>query len=258
MENVSSPISGKWRRPLPLTSQNTGLNLIMALSYSARWEIVNAARKIALDVKNGALDPVAVTPEVWEKYLCTAGLPDPELMIRTSGECRISNFLLYQLAYAELYFTDTRWPDFRNEHLYQNHLKLPNQRNGALAKQANKFSRMKKLFPKGLLAIALCCSAGIRVSAQQKDTVPPTQPPANPPAVSPINTGIPQQYEIADITVAGTQYLDKSLLLSLSGLTVGDKVTYPGGDQFTKAIQSLWSQRLFCRRNHLCNQDRRQ
>jgi undecaprenyl diphosphate synthase len=104
---------------IALTSGNTGLNLIMALSYSARWEIVNAARKIALDVKSGALDPIAVTPEVWEKYLCTAGLPDPELMIRTSGECRISNFLLYQLAYAELYFTDTRWPDFRNEHLYQ-------------------------------------------------------------------------------------------------------------------------------------------
>ncbi|MCW3462116.1 BamA/OMP85 family outer membrane protein [Chitinophaga nivalis] len=103
---------------------------------------------------------------------------------------------------------------------------------------------MKKLFPKGLLAIALCCSAGIRVSAQQKDTLPPA-PPANPPAASPVFTGTPQQYEIAEITVAGTQYLDKSLLLSLSGLSVGDKVTYPGGDQFTKAIQSLWSQRLF-------------
>ncbi|MBC9910630.1 BamA/OMP85 family outer membrane protein [Chitinophaga varians] len=103
---------------------------------------------------------------------------------------------------------------------------------------------MKKLFPKGLLAIALCCSAGIRVSAQQKDTVPPVQPPANPPAISP-SMANPQQYEIADITVAGTQYLDKALLLSLSGLSVGDKVVYPGGDQFTKAIQSLWSQRLF-------------
>ncbi|HVI45099.1 MAG TPA: POTRA domain-containing protein [Chitinophaga sp.] len=104
---------------------------------------------------------------------------------------------------------------------------------------------MKKLFPKGLLAIALCCSAGIRVSAQQKDTVPPVQPPANSPVVSPLSMGAPQQYEIAEITVVGTQYLDKSLLLSLSGLSVGDKVVYPGGDQFTKAIQSLWSQRLF-------------
>ncbi|MEC5147485.1 POTRA domain-containing protein [Chitinophaga sp. 212800010-3] len=104
---------------------------------------------------------------------------------------------------------------------------------------------MKKLFPKGLLAIALCCGAGIRVSAQQKDTLPPTQPPANPPAISPTIPSVPQQYEIAEITVVGTQYLDKSLLLSLSGLNVGDKVTYPGGDQFTKAIQSLWAQRLF-------------
>lgn len=102
---------------------------------------------------------------------------------------------------------------------------------------------MKKLFPKGLLAIALCCTAGFRVSAQQTDTLPPSQP-ANQ-SVFPLNVGEPRQYEIADIQVVGTQYLDKSLLLSLSGLNVGDKITYPGGDQFTKAIQSLWSQRLF-------------
>ncbi|WP_090106201.1 isoprenyl transferase [Chitinophaga sp. CF118] len=104
---------------MALTSQNTGLNLVMALSYSARWEIVNAAKNIAQDVKDGKLEPEAVTPEMWQKYLCTTTQPDPELMIRTSGECRISNFLLYQLAYAELYFTDTRWPDFRKEHLYE-------------------------------------------------------------------------------------------------------------------------------------------
>ncbi|WP_291910762.1 isoprenyl transferase [Chitinophaga sp. CB10] len=104
---------------IALTSHNTGLTLIMALSYSARWEIVNAAKKIAADAQKGILDPASVSADVFEKYLCTAGFPDPELMIRTSGECRISNFLLYQLAYAELYFTDTRWPDFRNENLYE-------------------------------------------------------------------------------------------------------------------------------------------
>ncbi|RBL93769.1 MULTISPECIES: isoprenyl transferase [Chitinophaga] len=119
MEMLPPQCRQEMEEAIALTSHNTGLNLVMALSYSARWEIVNAAQKIALDVKKGTLDPATVTPEVWEKYLCTAGLPDPELMIRTSGECRISNFLLYQLAYAELYFTDTRWPDFRNEHLYQ-------------------------------------------------------------------------------------------------------------------------------------------
>lgn len=102
-----------------ITAPNTGLNLVMALSYSARWEIVEAARRIAKDVQAGKLNPDELTHELWEKYLCTAKLPDPELMIRTSGEHRISNFLLYQLAYAELYFTNTRWPDFRKENLYE-------------------------------------------------------------------------------------------------------------------------------------------
>ncbi|NIG52131.1 isoprenyl transferase [Chitinophaga sp. Cy-1792] len=104
---------------IALTSHNTGLTLVMALSYSARWEIVNAAKKIAADAQKGILDPASITANVFENYLCTAGMPDPELIIRTSGECRISNFLLYQLAYAELYFTETRWPDFRNENLYE-------------------------------------------------------------------------------------------------------------------------------------------
>jgi undecaprenyl diphosphate synthase len=104
---------------LDLTSHNTGLNLVMALSYSSRWELVEAVRKIAEEVKAGRLEPSQVNQDVLEKFLVTNELPDPELMIRTSGEYRISNFLLYQLAYAELYFTSTRWPDFRKEHLYE-------------------------------------------------------------------------------------------------------------------------------------------
>lgn len=100
------------------TETNTGLNLIMALSYSSRWEITNAITKIAEAVKNGTLQPEAITQETLHQYLATANFPDPELMIRTSGEYRISNFLLYQIAYTELYFTETRWPDFRKENLY--------------------------------------------------------------------------------------------------------------------------------------------
>lgn len=100
------------------TSTNTGLNLIMALSYSSRWELVNAVKNIAIDVKAGKLQPEEVNQQTLQNYLSTSAFPDPELMIRTSGEYRISNFLLYQLAYAELYFTDTRWPDFRKENLY--------------------------------------------------------------------------------------------------------------------------------------------
>ncbi len=104
---------------LQMTSSNTGLNLIMALSYSSRWELVNAVKNIGIDVKAGKIDPATISPETLEKYLTTSQFPDPELMIRTSGEYRISNFLLYQLAYAELYFTNTRWPDFRKENLYE-------------------------------------------------------------------------------------------------------------------------------------------
>ena len=99
------------------TSSNSGLNLIMALSYSSRWEIIEAVRKIATDAQEGKIAPKAIDGNLFSSYLATTGFPDPELMIRTSGEFRISNFLLYQLAYAELYFTGTLWPDFRKEHL---------------------------------------------------------------------------------------------------------------------------------------------
>jgi len=101
------------------TAGNTGLNLVMALSYSSRWEMGEAARQLGLDVQSGKLIPNSIDQYCFQNYLCTRNFPDPELMIRTSGEHRISNFLLYQLAYAELYFTPVLWPDFRKEHLYE-------------------------------------------------------------------------------------------------------------------------------------------
>lgn len=107
------------REAMDITRANKGLNLVMALSYSSRWEILQAARKIAQDAASGTLNPQEVDAQLFASYLCTGDFPDPELMIRTGGDFRISNFLLYQAAYAELYFTDTRWPDFRKENLYQ-------------------------------------------------------------------------------------------------------------------------------------------
>jgi undecaprenyl diphosphate synthase len=104
---------------LELTANNTGLSLIVALSYSSRWELVRAVQHIAEDVQNGKIKPELITQDTLEQYLCTSQFPDPELMIRTSGEYRISNFLLYQLAYAELYFTNVHWPDFRKQNLYE-------------------------------------------------------------------------------------------------------------------------------------------
>jgi undecaprenyl diphosphate synthase len=101
------------------TQLNTGMNLVMALSYSSRWEIIKAVKQIALAVQSGQLAPETISQSVFQQYLSTSEFPDPELMIRTSGEYRISNFLLYQLAYAELHFTTTLWPDFRKENLYE-------------------------------------------------------------------------------------------------------------------------------------------
>jgi len=101
------------------TKDNDGLVLNLALSYSSRWEICSAARKIGQDVKAGLLNPEDIDSDRFQEYLSTAGIPDPELLIRTSGEYRISNFLLYQIAYSELHFTDVLWPDFTKEDFYK-------------------------------------------------------------------------------------------------------------------------------------------
>jgi undecaprenyl diphosphate synthase len=101
------------------TKNNGGLTLILALSYSGRWEIMKAVKALAKDVSDGKVAPDAINEAVFENYLQTSGIPDPELLIRTSGEMRVSNFLLWQIAYTELYITPTLWPDFRKEHLYE-------------------------------------------------------------------------------------------------------------------------------------------
>lgn len=97
----------------------TGLTLVVAISYSAKWEIIEAVKKIAGDVKAGTIEPSEIEATTLERYLNTSDMPDPELLIRTSGEIRISNFLLWQLAYSELYFTPKLWPDFRKEDLFE-------------------------------------------------------------------------------------------------------------------------------------------
>ncbi len=116
---LASDVRERLLETIRLTSGCTGLNLIVALSYSSRWEITEAARRICDEVSKGKVDPGSFTEADFEGYLTTKGIPDPELMIRTSGELRISNFLLWQLAYTELYFTEKLWPDFGKEDFYK-------------------------------------------------------------------------------------------------------------------------------------------
>ena len=112
---------------IDLTSKNTGLTLVLALSYSSKWELIDAVKHIASDAKDCNLNIDDISEKHIEQYLCTKNIPDPELMIRTSGEHRISNFLLWQLAYAEFYFTEKLWPDFRKDDLYQAILNYQNR-----------------------------------------------------------------------------------------------------------------------------------
>ncbi len=113
---LPSKTRGKLQECMNITAGGKLVDVILALSYSGRWDIVEAAKKIAEAMAKGELNPTSLDNACFENYLSTAGIPEPDLLIRTGGEQRISNFLLWQLAYTELYFTDLLWPDFRREH----------------------------------------------------------------------------------------------------------------------------------------------
>lgn len=119
LENLPSGVKGPLYDAIELTKQNERANLVIALNYGAQAEILQATKKIAEDVKAGKLNPSQIDNQTFEKYLYTHSIPPVDLLIRTSGEQRISNFLLWQIAYAELYFTEVLWPDFRKEHFME-------------------------------------------------------------------------------------------------------------------------------------------
>ncbi|MBP8849344.1 MAG: isoprenyl transferase [Breznakibacter sp.] len=119
IEQLPNSVQKKINESVEKTAHCTGLTLVLALSYSARWEILEAVKSIASQVKDGKLDVADIDVETMGNHLSTVGMPDPELLIRTSGEQRISNFLLWQLAYSELCFSEILWPDFRKEDFFK-------------------------------------------------------------------------------------------------------------------------------------------
>ena len=119
IERLPEKVKAALRNTMSLTSKNDGMRLILALSYGGRAEIVRMAQKIARGAKDGQINPESITPELVSQYLYTQDIPDPDLLIRTSGEMRISNFLLWQIAYTELYITPTLWPDFGKQEFLQ-------------------------------------------------------------------------------------------------------------------------------------------
>ena len=119
MEQLAPTPQKALDRLIKKTQNNTGLVLNMAINYGGRWEIIRAIQNLAVDVQQGKLQPRTIDETTFQRYLTTSDQPDPDLLIRTSGEERLSNFLLWQLAYAELYFTDVYWPDFKEVDLIQ-------------------------------------------------------------------------------------------------------------------------------------------
>ena len=124
---------------MEITRSNSRMQLTLALSYSGRWELLQALKQVVKEVQKGKIDLSDIDEDLLASHLETRGLPDPELLIRTSGEMRISNYLLWQIAYTELFFTDVLWPDFRKEHLYQALLAYQSRerRFGRISEQVN-------------------------------------------------------------------------------------------------------------------------
>jgi undecaprenyl diphosphate synthase len=139
IENMPLQVKNELKKTIEFTSVNNGLSLILALSYSSRWEITNAVKLIAGDLKENKIKIDDLNEKTFEKYLTTNGIPDPELLIRTSGEYRISNFLLWQIAYTELYFTEKLWPDFSKEDFYKAivNFQTRERRYGLISEQIN-------------------------------------------------------------------------------------------------------------------------
>ena len=209
------------------TSANTGTTLVLALSYSSRWEITRAARQLAQEVLEQKINPNDITEAMVSDHLTTKNIPDPDLLIRTGGEKRISNFLLWQLSYAEFFFTDVLWPDFREEELYEAILYYQ--------------QRERRYMYKRIVLFFICLGFACGAFAQEIDTTQ-VEAPAEVPVIS--YSLAPKKYKIADIKITGIKNYDDFVLIGFSGLSVGDEITVPG-EEITTAVKRFWKHGLF-------------
>ncbi len=140
IDKLPKQVAEKLKESIDKTANNKGLTLVLALSYSSKYEIIEATKKIAEDVKLGKLNVEEINESIYNNYLFTKQMPNPDLLIRTGGEKRVSNFLLWQIAYSELYFTDVFWPDFTKENLYDAIVEFQNRerRFGKTSEQVTK------------------------------------------------------------------------------------------------------------------------
>ena len=221
------------------TAGNTGMCLVLALSYSSRWELTDAMKHIAQKVAAGELKADEISDETISQNLTTNFMPDPDLLIRTGGEVRLSNYLLWQCAYSELYFCDTFWPDFKEEELckaicdYQHR----DRRFGKNSHNILNYNiRYRFLLPLlTLISISSLCTTGY---AQENTTTAENDQPVI------LYNGTPKKYEIADIKVEGVKNYEDYVLIGISGLAVGQTITVPG-DDITSAIKRYWRHGLF-------------
>jgi len=211
------------------TAGNDHMTLVLALNYSSRWEIMEAVKKIAGKVKDQVIDPEDITEEHLTYHLTTQHIPDPELMIRTSGENRISNFLLWQLSYAELVFNKTMWPDFGKEELYNCILEYQRrERRFGMTGEQESVSNHKMRLLVALVGIFSIFNLGAQTDRPYQE----------------LDYNNPQEYQIAEVKVVGTESRDKNAIKSITGLREGESVRIPS-NELTDGIKKLWSLGIF-------------
>ena len=255
MKRLPDEVQQKLWETMEHTAGNDAMTMVVALSYSSRWEITEAVRQIVSEIhdmeelpenifknlKTGGIRAEDITEDTISQHLATSFMPDPDLLIRTGGELRISNYLLWQIAYSELYFCDTYWPDFLEEDLhkaiasYQNRQRRFGKTEAQVIYCMRKYKMVKWKRLGVIIAMAILHSSffTLHLNAQEKIINPDIT-----------YAGSPRTCTIAGLAVSGVEGYEDYVLTGISGLTVGEEIEVPGA-QITEAVKRYWRHGLF-------------